>query len=274
MKKPTTLYLAFISLIPASKWDAFSVLTLPPFNTVPKKRWSSSSTCSRTQPCSSPRTSLHSLFFCLTEERNQNNKNIWRILEGWGKMKKKEKGGILQQNIGQVKQRKDITLTKANREASFSKQTDHNLVVEDWQLRTHRRTHMCLVLYIASGSRQRVVWVCEVSRAFGWCPCISQPSVNHMMMWFACGVRTLVLRASFQFNYSWKEFSLHAPKAHRETTTMQIETVEESTLNIEQKHYCYEQLGLIVYVVTPWVVLIIFINFQLGKRTTFDFPSK
>lgn len=96
MKKPTTLYLAFISLIPASKWDAFSVLTLPPFNTVPKKRWSSSSTCSRTQPCSSPRTSLHSLFFCLTEERNQNNKNIWRILEGWGKMKKKEKGGILQ----------------------------------------------------------------------------------------------------------------------------------------------------------------------------------
>lgn len=32
---------------------------------------------------------------------------------------------------------------------------------------------------------------------------------------------------------------------------MQIETVEESTLNIEQKHYCYEQLGLIVYVVTP-----------------------
>lgn len=144
------------------------------------------------------------------------------------KWKKKRKN--IQQNIGQVKQRKDIKLTQVNREGSFSKQTDHNLVVEDWQLRTHWRTHMRLVLYIASESRQGVVWVCEVSSIFGWCPCISQPSVNHMMLWFTHGVRTLILRASFQFNYSWKESSLHTPKAHRETTTMQIKTVEQFTL--------------------------------------------
>lgn len=45
------------------------------------------------------------------------------------KWKKKRKN--IQQNIGQVKQRKDIKLTQVNREGSFSKQTDHNLVVED-----------------------------------------------------------------------------------------------------------------------------------------------
>lgn len=45
------------------------------------------------------------------------------------KMEKKRKN--IQENIGQIKQRKDIKLTKVNREGSSSKQTDHNLVVED-----------------------------------------------------------------------------------------------------------------------------------------------
>lgn len=44
-------------------------------------------------------------------------------------MGKKRKN--IQQNIGRVKQRKDIKLTQVNREGSFGKQTDHNLVVED-----------------------------------------------------------------------------------------------------------------------------------------------
>lgn len=43
-------YLAFITLIPASRWDAFNVLRLPPFNTIPMKCWPSSSTCLRTEP--------------------------------------------------------------------------------------------------------------------------------------------------------------------------------------------------------------------------------
>lgn len=63
----------------------------------------------------------------------------------------------MQQKIGQVKQRKDIKLTKVNRGVSVSKQTDHNLLVEDWQLRTNSEAHMHLVLYIASESCQGVV---------------------------------------------------------------------------------------------------------------------
>jgi len=61
---------------------------------------------------------------------------------------------------------------------------------------------MHLDLYIASESRQGVTRVLEVSRVFRWCACIRQPLVNHMMMRFTHGVKTLYLRVSFQFNYS------------------------------------------------------------------------
>lgn len=138
--------------------------------------------------------------------------------ENKGKKKREVHQGRLQQKLGRVKQRKDFKPMKVNRGRSVSKQTNHSLVVEDWQLRTNRRAHMHLVLYITSASCQGVTSVLEVSRAFWWWAWIRQSLVNHMMMWFTYGVRTLDLRATFQFNYSWKEASLHTPKAHRDPT--------------------------------------------------------
>lgn len=119
------LYLAFTTLIPASRWDAFNVLRLPLFNTVTKKCWPSSSTCSRIKTIPQDLIAVY-----LTAGRKKNTENMLITFKGRKKKEKKKRKVYqegLQQKLGQVNQGKDFKPTGR----SVSKQTYHNLVVED-----------------------------------------------------------------------------------------------------------------------------------------------
>lgn len=143
--------LAFITLTPARWLYAFSVLRLPPFNTVPKKCWPSSNTCSRTKPL--PQDLIAAFMNFLLDSRKE--PKYWEYLKNFKRKKKrkKEKGGSSREAATNARVGKTEKGLQQKQRKNVSKQTDHSLVVEDdWQLRTNWRGHMHLDLYIASES--------------------------------------------------------------------------------------------------------------------------